>query len=309
MAGLLRSLASLSAVTSASRVLGARTFATGAFTKKDVVNFLASKDVDPDTEAAIRAYVKDVYAGKAAAESAEPTFELAAKVEKKYVAAQVVEQGIQNIAVPLGYDSAAPVKRYVEELLSLGAKAGFEDPVIEVQKRVAEKAATADTVKELLASIKPYASADFHAALTEAAAAVEAETNAAVTLDGSSAGYKKFAEKVKAVCEASKLPWKTLVDVKTTNDEAARKAYAAWLQGARVADAKAELEVLRADATALLDRHLAKSAEQIRTEQAAALASLQRKIDGARGAPWAAALKKELEALAAFDAAVAKGSL
>lgn len=66
-----------------------------------------------------------------------------------------------------------------------------------MQKRIAEKAGSAETAKELLASIKPYASAEFHAALADALAAVEAETNSSVTLDGTSAGYKKFAERVK----------------------------------------------------------------------------------------------------------------
>lgn len=66
----------------------------------------------------------------------------------------------------------------------------------EVSKRVSEKAATSGTVKELLNSIKPLTSPDFHSALMEALASVEGDGEA-VTLDGSSAGYKKFAEKVK----------------------------------------------------------------------------------------------------------------
>lgn len=68
--------------------------------------------------------------------------------------------------------------------------------MVEVQKRVADKAATSSSAKELLNSIKPFASPDFHAALMEALASVEAEGES-VSLDGASAGYKKFAEKVK----------------------------------------------------------------------------------------------------------------
>lgn len=68
--------------------------------------------------------------------------------------------------------------------------------MVEVQKRVAEKAATSGSAKELLNSIKPYTSPEFHAALMEALASVEADGES-VSLDGASAGYKKFAEKVK----------------------------------------------------------------------------------------------------------------
>lgn len=52
-------------------------------------------------------------------------------------------------------------------------------------------------------------------------------------------------------------------------------------------------------------RHLSKSADTIQKEQAAALANLQKRIENAKGAPWAAAYAKDLEAIAAFDAAVA----
>jgi hypothetical protein len=76
-------------------------------------------------------------------------------------------------------------------------QAGFEDPVAEVSKHVAERAAQATSAKELLTALQPLTSHDFHAALSEALAAVEAETNASVSLDGSSAGYKKFADRVK----------------------------------------------------------------------------------------------------------------
>jgi len=68
--------------------------------------------------------------------------------------------------------------------------------MVEVKKRVAEKVATCGSSKELLNSIKPYTSPDFHAALMDALASVEAEGES-VSLDGASTGYKKFAEKVK----------------------------------------------------------------------------------------------------------------
>lgn len=64
---------------------------------------------------------------------------------------------------------------------------------------MAEKAASAESAKELLTAIKPYTSPDFHASLLEALAAAEAETGAPVTMDGASQGYKAFAAKVK-VC-------------------------------------------------------------------------------------------------------------
>jgi hypothetical protein len=60
-----------------------------------------------------------------------------------------------------------------------------------------------DTAKALLTELAPLVSPDFHAALNDALAATEAETGGAVTLDGASAGYKKFAERVK-VCSTHK---------------------------------------------------------------------------------------------------------
>lgn len=66
----------------------------------------------------------------------------------------------------------------------------------EVRKRVAEKASSCGSVKELLVSIKPFTSPDLHAALLEALASVEGD-GAPVSLDGSSPEFKKFAEKVK----------------------------------------------------------------------------------------------------------------
>lgn len=260
---------------------------------------------DPEVDSAIRAYQKAAFsATQAAPEPAEETLELTAKVQRKYVAAQIVESGIQNIAVPLSATDAAPVKRYVQQLLSLGTKAGFESPIAEVTKRIREKSAGALSVKELLTQIKPLTSPEFHAALLEALAATEAETKCEVPLDGSSAGYKKFAEKVKKAAEAEKLPVKLLLDAKAGGDEAAAQL-AVWSQSAQVADATAELNALRTEATVLLDKHLSKSAEQIRKEQAAALAALQRKIDAAKGSAWAVQYAKDLQAVAAYDAAVA----
>ena len=76
-------------------------------------------------------------------------------------------------------------------------QAGFEDPVMEVHKRVAEKASTCGSVKELLSNIKPYTSPEFHAALSDALASVEAEVGGSVPLDAKSQAYAKFAERVK----------------------------------------------------------------------------------------------------------------
>lgn len=69
--------------------------------------------------------------------------------------------------------------------------------MLEVERRLTEASAGAESVKELLTRSKGVMSAELGAALLEAVNAVEAETNATVTLDGASAGYKKFAEKVK----------------------------------------------------------------------------------------------------------------
>lgn len=270
--------------------------------KSQVVHFLDNRE-DPEVDSAIRAYQKAAFsATKAAPEKAEETLELTAQVQRKYVAAQIVESGIQNVTVPLSATTTAPVLRYVQQLQSLGSKAGFESPVAEVTKRIREKSAGAQTAKELLTEIKPLASPDYHAALVEALAAVEAETNSSVTLDGSSAGYKKFAERVAKVAEAHKLPVKLLQAA--PGDETAAKL-AVWVQSAQVADATTELDALRTEATALLDKHLSKTAEQIKKDQAAALATLQRKIDSAKGAAWAVQYAADLKAIADYDAAVA----
>ncbi len=42
-----------------------------------------------------------------------------------------------------------------------------------------------------------------------------------------------------------------------------KKGYQAWFQSARAADAAAEIEVLKAEAASLLDKHLTKTAEQV----------------------------------------------
>lgn len=86
---------------------------------------------------------------------------------------------------------------HVHHFETLSHQAGFESPAVEVEKRVSEQAQTSETVKELLGRIQHLTSPDYFAALTEALVAAEAETNSTVTTDGSSAGYKKFAEKVK----------------------------------------------------------------------------------------------------------------
>jgi len=75
-------------------------------------------------------------------------------------------------------------------------QAGFESAAAEIEKRLAEKAKTAETVKEFLGKIEPYTSSDFHVSLTEALGLVESEINSSVTFDASSEGYKKFAAKV-----------------------------------------------------------------------------------------------------------------
>lgn len=317
LSSVLRSLAAVSkqSVTGVASVcareLQSKGFATDAtLSRKEVVYMLENRD-DPEVDSAIKAYLKAQYkSGADAAEKPEQALELATKVERKYVAAQVVDYGIQNIALPLSADGPAPVKRFAAQLLKLGAKAGFEDPATEVSKRIAEKAQTAESAKELLTRIKPYMSAEFHSALNEALLAVEAETNSTVTLDGASAGYKKFAEKVKAVATAHGIPWKLLVDAKNPSgseeaQDKVKRDYTAWAQSARVADAAAEVAVFRAEATSLLDKHLTKTVEQVRKEQAATLATLQRRIDGARGAKWATEFQQDLKNIAWFDAAVA----
>eukprot|EP00798_Chlamydomonas_sp_ICE-L_P008074 gene8074-1316_t len=307
----LRGLASLSrqAIPVASvcaRELQTKGFATDALSRKDVAYMLDNRD-DPEVDAAIKDYMKSVYSGSAPAEAPEETLELASKIERKYVAAQIVDYGMLNISVPLGA-TGAPVKRYAEELMKLGSKAGFECPATEVAKHITEKTLTAETAKEMLVRIKPFTSAEFNAALTDALLAVEAESGGSVMLDGSSDGYKKFAEKVKVIATAQGIPWKLLVAAKSGGDDTVKKDYAAWLQSARVADATAELSVFAAEATTKLDKHLTKTVEQVRTEQAASMALLKKKIASAKGAKWATAFAADLEAVEAYDRAMASGA-
>uniref|UniRef100_A0A7S3R9S3 Uncharacterized protein n=1 Tax=Dunaliella tertiolecta TaxID=3047 RepID=A0A7S3R9S3_DUNTE len=282
---------------------GLRGMATEA-SKKDIVHFLSNQDSDVEVDSAIKGYMRAAYkAGKSIPpEKPEEVYELSSKVQRKYIAAQIVDSGIQGVSVPLAWEHEGPasLNRYAAQLLSIGAKAGFEEPMVEVRKRVAEKAAISGSAKELLNSIKPYTSPEFHSALMEALASVEADGES-VSLDGASAGYKKFAEKVKAVAEAHKLPWKMLLD-NSKPSIGQTKEYAAWVQSARVADTKAEISVLQAEATALLDRHLTKSAQQIKQEQEAAMAALHKRIEANKGAAWAEQYKKDLAALAAYDA-------
>lgn len=102
--------------------------------------------------------------------------------------------------------------------------------------------------------------------------AVENETGSTLTLDGSSAAYKKFAAKVEALCAQHKLPAKLLAAKPAADEEAAdaqRTATAAWLQAAQVADVKAEIAELKGQAAALLDTQLGKTAAQVRADRRA----------------------------------------
>lgn len=293
----------------------ARAFTSGAApSKKEILHALGNRD-DPDADSAVVAYLSALYKGaKVEPSSGDDSLEFTSKIEKKYMAAETVEFGIQTIALPLSHneEGAASVKRYVAQLLALGKKAGFEDPMIETEKKLAEAAHVSDSVKELLTRARTVMSPELHASLTEAVNAVEAETGgAAVPLDGASPAYKKFADKAKAIATANKLPWKLLVDVKkSAADEGTKdklgKEYSSWLQSARVADAVAELAALRSEASSLLDKQLGKSAEQVRKEQSAALAQAMRRAESAKGAAWAQAFLEDVERTKWFDACVAE---
>jgi hypothetical protein len=70
-----------------------------ALSRKEVVHLLDSRD-DPETDAAIKAFMKQAFkdAAKPAAQAHaadDAGLELTTKVERKYIAAQVVETGIQ----------------------------------------------------------------------------------------------------------------------------------------------------------------------------------------------------------------------
>ncbi|GBF99400.1 hypothetical protein Rsub_12333 [Raphidocelis subcapitata] len=328
MAGLLQQLAARGsllawaapAACSGARELLGRGFATDAFTRKDVAYNLENTS-DPEAEAAIRAFQREAY--KAAAKGAaalsppaEPELAFTAKVERKYVAAQIVETGIQSIHVPLSYDKdgsgATALKRYAAQLRDVARQAGFGEPAAELQAKLQEAAAGISTAKELLGRIRPYASPEFHTALADALAEVEAETGATVPLDGASPLYKKFASRVQAIAQQHKLPWQMLLShqqklagADDDTRDALQRDYAAWLQAAQLADIKAEVEDLRAEAARLLDLQLGKSAEGIRKEHDAALAALGRKLEAAKGTKWAAKFKEDLAFVSWFDGAVA----
>lgn len=70
-----------------------------AFTRKDVIYNLDNAS-DPEAEAAIKAFQREAFAAAAKGAAAlvppqEPELAFTAKVERKYVAAQIVESGIQ----------------------------------------------------------------------------------------------------------------------------------------------------------------------------------------------------------------------
>lgn len=94
-------------------------------------------------------------------------------------------------------------------------------------------------VLPLVYSILPCLST-FHTALVEALTEIEAKTGT-VTFEPSSAGYKAFADKVKALAQAHKIPWQLLVASQAgaadeaTADSLARD-YQAWLQSAHMQD-------------------------------------------------------------------------
>jgi hypothetical protein len=312
-------LCSAGAAAPAASVL-CRSFATQgpSFGRKDVVYNLNNTS-DPEAEAAVKAFQREQFAaaakGPAAAGKEEPEYELASQIERKYAAAQVVESGIQNVSVPLGWEKSggvAAVKRYVAQLQDVGAQAGFATPAVELDYKVSAATSGAESLKDMLARLKPYTTPEYHTALIEAANAVEAETGAPVGVDGSSAGYKKFADKVKAMAQSQKLPWQMLVSVKqqmpgaddATSDKLS-KEYQAWLQSAAVADAKAEIEGLQAEAVRLLDTQLSKSAEAVRKEQLSALAAVNRKLEAAKGTAWADMYRKDMAFTAWFDESVA----
>jgi hypothetical protein len=69
--------------------------AGAAPSKADIVHFLDARD-DPEVDSAIREYQQAAFkASSSPPEKPEEVGELAAKVQRKYVAAQIVESGIQ----------------------------------------------------------------------------------------------------------------------------------------------------------------------------------------------------------------------
>lgn len=290
-----------------------RFFASDEFGRKDVMYHLDDPDVE--AQSAIKAFQRQQFAaaakGPLPTPPPEPVLELTAKIERKYVAAEIVESGIQSIAVPMSGETTS-MKRFASQLQQLSKQAGFADAATELDAKLAEIAASSTGVKSFLMKARPYATPEYHAALVEACDAAEAETGGAVTFAPGSAGYKKFAEKVKSLAQAHKLPWQMLVGAKTrmagadaaTKDQIA-KDYAAWLQSAQLADVKAEIAELQAEATRLLDAHLSKTSEQVRKEQETSMAALVRKLEVAKGSKWAAKYQEDLRYLDWFDAKVA----
>jgi hypothetical protein len=74
----------------------------GEFTRKDVVYFLDNRD-DPDVDAGISAHLRAQYAKaeKGTLSTAAPVsdnLQLTAQVERKYIAAQIIESSIQVTA-------------------------------------------------------------------------------------------------------------------------------------------------------------------------------------------------------------------
>lgn len=292
-----------------------------SLSRTEIVHLLDNRE-DPEVDAAVRAYLKQQYqaGGKAAAGGAEEedaSLEFTSKIQHKYVAAQVVEYGIQNVNVPLAYDkegSVTPLKRYVSQLQIIGDKAGFEDPTVELSKRLSEIAAVSDSAKEFLSKARPYVSPEYHGALMEALQGVENELGATVTLDAASPGYKKFADKIKSLAQGHKIPWQLLLSYQQkvaegsvdedTRDQLARD-YKAWLQSAQLTDAKSEMSDLKAEATRILDTHLSKTAEQGRHEIEAAMAQMLKRLEAAKGAPWAQKFQEDLKYLSWFDSCVA----
>lgn len=71
-------------------------FAPAEATKSDVVHFLSIADSDVELDSAVKAYQRAAYASKSkSVEKPEESLELSSKVQRKYIAAQIVESGIQ----------------------------------------------------------------------------------------------------------------------------------------------------------------------------------------------------------------------
>jgi hypothetical protein len=281
-----------------------------AFTRKSVVNLLSNRN-DPEVDAAVKEYLKSLYNGSAPAAAAPEKLAMASSIEKKYVAAQIVEYGMQSISLPLTASGSVPVKRYVAQIMSVAKKAGFEDPQKEVEYKLAEVSKTSETVKEFLNQAKGLMSVDYHTALIEAVNAIESEAGTSIIFDTASPAYKKFAVKLAEIATAHKLPVKLLADLKKAGsaDEDTKakltNEYALWSEASRVADATAEMETIKAHAVSALDIHLGKTSDVVKAEAEAAMSALLKRVEGAKGAKWASALAADMKFTAWFDASVA----